>query len=241
MWVSWVSCLSCIAFAADGITPRQLSLADPSRNRAIPVALYSEAAPSKLAIVSHGYGGKNTAYSFIASYLAARGYLVASIQHEIPGDEPLPTTGRPYEVRMPSWKRGVENILFVIGEVSKQHPELRQAPVLLVGHSHGGDTSMLLARDRPDLVDTVISLDNRRMPIPRLSKPRILTIRSSDQPPDEGVLPSEDEQKTFGIRVVTLTATKHDEMWDGATESQKAEILRYIGEFTERRPSPLIR
>ena len=135
-------------FAADGITPRQLSLTDTTRHRAIPVAIYSDGTPSKIAIISHGYGGKNTDYSFIASYLATRGYFVASIQHEIPGDEPLPATGRPYDVRMPSWKRGVENIRFVIGEIRKQRPELKQAPVLLVGHSHGGDTSMLLARER---------------------------------------------------------------------------------------------
>ncbi|MBB5621242.1 hypothetical protein HDE69_002295 [Pedobacter cryoconitis] len=46
--------------------------------------------------------------------------------------------------------------------------------------------SMLFATQHPELVDKVISLDNRRMPFPRVSKPRIYSLRSSDQPADEG-------------------------------------------------------
>jgi predicted dienelactone hydrolase len=218
-----------------GVTTETLPLVDKARNRSVPVVIYTDATKQTrgpaLAIISHGYGGKNTDYGFIANYLATHGYYVASIQHEIPGDEPLPKTGNPYGTRKPSWERGVQNILFVMAELKKSRPDLDVEHLLLVGHSHGGDTSMLFAQEHPDLVETVISLDNRRMPFPRLSKPRLFSLRSSDQLPDDGVLPSPQEQAKFGIKVTKLPATIHNDMWDRATEAQKAEMLRYIDEF----------
>jgi predicted dienelactone hydrolase len=218
-----------------GVTTETLSLVDTVRDRSVPVVIYTDATAQtrgpRLAIISHGYGGKNTDYGFIANYLATLGYYVASIQHEIPGDEPLPKTGNPYETRKPSWERGVQNILFVIAELKKRRPDLDVANLLLVGHSHGGDTSMLFAQEHPDLVHTVISLDNRRMPIPRISKPRVFSLRSSDQPADEGVIPSSDEQAKLGIKITKLPATIHNDMSDGATAEQKAEMIRYIDEF----------
>jgi len=218
-----------------GVSIETLSLVDRIRNRQIPVAIYADASHRErhraLAIISHGYGGKNSDYSFIANFLATHGYYVASIQHEIPGDEPLPTTGNPYEMRKPSWERGVQNILFVIGELKQRRPDLDYDHVLLVGHSHGGDTTMLFAQEHPALVRTVISLDNRRMPFPRTKQPQLFSIRSSDQPADEGVIPSPEEQSRLGIQVVKLSATRHDDMWDGGTDDQKAEIVRHIARF----------
>jgi len=213
----------------------QLDLVDRARSRAVPVLTYGDADRArrlvKPAILSHGYGGKHSDYSFIAERLVAQGYFVSSVQHEVPGDEPLPSTGKPYETRMPSWRRGVQNILFVIDELKQRQPQLDFAQLLLVGHSHGADTSMLFAREQPSRVRAVIALDNRRMPIPRLHQPRLFTIRSSDQAADDGVLPSVDEQATFGIRVGRLPATIHNDMWDGGTAAQKAEMLRLIDGF----------
>jgi predicted dienelactone hydrolase len=218
-----------------GVVTETLPLLDDARKRSVPVTIYTDKASQtrgpRLAIISHGYGGKNTDYGFIATYLATHGYYVASIQHEIPGDEPLPKTGNPYETRKPSWERGVQNILFVRAELKKRRPDLDVGNLLLVGHSHGGNTSMLFAKEHPDLVHTVISLDNRRMPFPRTSKPQLFSLRSSDQPADDGVLPSPEEQTKFGIKVIKLPATNHDDMWDGATAAQKAEMIRCIDEF----------
>lgn len=213
-----------------------LALFDQTRQRQIPVAIYTEAsqrphAKLKPAIFSHGYGGKNTDYSFIANYLVTHGYYVASIQQEIAGDAPLPSTGKPYETRKPSWERGVQNILFVLGELKQRRPDLDYSQLLLLGHSHGGDTSMLFAQEHPELVRAVISLDNRRMPFPRTKNPRIFSIRSSDQRADEGVLPTSEEQTKFGMRIVQLPGTIHNDLWDGATPEQKAEILRHLDEF----------
>lgn len=221
-----------------------LKLFDGARGRAVPVVLYAppgavegprqRGSKLKLAVISHGYGGKNTDYSFIASHLVARGYLVASIQHQLPTDEPLPTSGNPYEVRMPNWQRGVGNILFVIREIKTLRPDVDSGSLLLVGHSNGGDTSMLFAREHPRLARAVITLDNRRMPIPRARQPRILSIRSSDQQADAGVLPTTAEQKKFGIAIIKLDNTRHDDMWDGAAEGQKREINEIISNFLDR-------
>lgn len=216
------------------------SWVDQARQRQVPVAIYTPVDRPrdrlKLAIISHGYGSRNTDYGFIARHLAAHGFYVASVQHEVEGDAPLPTTGRPYDVRMPSWQQGVDNVLFVIGQLRKVEPALDFDRLLLVGHSHGGDISMLFAREHPSLVSHVISLDNRRMPLPRADRPRVLTLRSSDQPADDGVLPTSAEQARFGTTIVTLPATIHNDMWDGATGAQKAEMLGHIDRFLSSRP-----
>ena len=60
----------------------------------------------RAAILSHGYGGKSTAYSFIARNLVAHGYFVAGIQHELPTDAPILTVGPPQVVRRPNRERG---------------------------------------------------------------------------------------------------------------------------------------
>jgi predicted esterase len=226
-----------------GVKTETLNLFDKTRHRAVPVVLYSPGGVMnagygkrpklKLAIINHGYGGKNTDYSFIANNLVKHGYFVASIQHQLPSDEPLPTTGNPYEARKPNWERGVRNILFVIRELKVMRPELDFGALLLLGHSNGGDTIMLFAREHPAMVREVISLDNRRMPLPRTGRPRVLSLRSSDQPADAGVLPSPEEQERLGIKIIRLKNTKHDDMWDGATEKQKLEINELINSFLE--------
>src|SRR4051794_1538479 len=83
------------------IRHQTLSLVDRARNRAIAVDLavrwdddMKARAGMKVlpvAIVSHGNTVKNTEYAFIANLLAARGYLVASIQHDLESDAPLVT------------------------------------------------------------------------------------------------------------------------------------------------------
>lgn len=225
------------------IKTESLDLFDKSRNRSVPVALYSPVSESgkpkakklKLAIINHGYGMKNTEYSFIAETLLRHGYSVASIQHELPTDEPMPMTGKPSEVRRPFWERGAANILFVIEELKKLKPELDFKNLLLAGHSNGGDMAMLFAEKYPKSVKKLISLDNRRMRLPRLKSPRILSIRSSDQTADEGVLPTPAEQKKFKIKIVKLDRTIHNDMWDGASREQKLEMSRIISDFLEVR------
>src|SRR3981081_3192104 len=104
---------------------------------------------------------KNTEYSFLANVLAARGYLVASIQQDLPTDPPLMTkVGLPYVGRRAAYERGEANILFVLGQLKKLQPNANYDHLTLVGHSNGGDISMFCAKRHPELVSKVITLDN---------------------------------------------------------------------------------
>lgn len=218
-----------------------LRLLDTVRNRMVPVTLYfavdgATGKPQKVALLNHGYGGKNTEYSFVARTLVAAGYYVASVQHELPTDVPMPTTGNVYDVRKPYWERGVQNMRFVLRELQRRQPALDYTRLLLVGHSNGGDMVMLFAQEYPLEVDKVISLDNRRVALPRARRPPVLSLCSSDQVADAGVLPTLAEQQQWGTKIIHLTATKHDDMWDGATQLQRHEMQQYIAAFLQEPP-----
>ncbi len=105
---------------------KTLELFDDTRNRIIPLAIYGAESKNNLplVIINHGYGAKNTEYSFIATALAERGYFVVSIQHDLKTYQSLPTIGDLFQRRKPLWERGVKNILFVIAELKKTNPEL---------------------------------------------------------------------------------------------------------------------
>ncbi|TVT37651.1 alpha/beta hydrolase [Hymenobacter setariae] len=213
-----------------------LRMVDAVRHRPIPLVTYAPAgmAPTtrlKLALLNHGYGGTNTDYSFVAKNLVAHGYYVVSLQQDLPTDTPMPTMGTPAVVRRPYWERGVQNMLYVLQELKRTQPALNYRQLLLMGHSNGGDMVMLFAQQHPRLVERVITLDNRRMPLPRTRRPRVLSLRSNDQPADVGVLPTPAEQAQFGMTIVPLPATQHNDMWDGATAAQQQEMNALISEF----------
>ena len=118
-------------------------LQDTSRQRAVPVQIDRPAQPRScvpahrcpVAFFSHGYGVPNTAYAFVARALNQLGYVVVSVQHDLPTDPPLASTG------------------------------------------------------------TLITLDNRRVPLPREARLRVLSLRGSDFAADPGVLPSAGESR----------------------------------------------
>ncbi len=85
-----------------------LVLFDTARNRSIPVAYYApdhkpDGAGCNLVIVSHGYNENRPrrclGYAYIGERLAAMGYFVVSIQHELPTDSLIPVAGIPQVVR----------------------------------------------------------------------------------------------------------------------------------------------
>lgn len=220
-----------------------LTLVDSARNRVIPVAFYVPTQPLKrgfeVVIFSHGYGqnrgGDYLAYSYLTENLAKHGYFVASIQHELPTDSLLPTSGIPQVVRRPFWDRGVENILFVINTLRKKKLyHLNFENITLIGHSNGGDMTALFPQKHPNIVQKIITLDHRRMALPRAISPQILTLRSSDQVADEGVLPTEIEQKKYNITIVKLPNTIHNDMDDNANPQQRIEINQHILRFLSK-------
>ncbi len=205
--------------------PEFLGLHDAARNRDVPLLLYRPAnpGPHRLAVLSHGYGGQPEAYSFIARRLAERGWLVAAIDHELPGDPPIPQSGEPRVVRMPNWRIGADSIGLVIRELrARGLADSRGA--LLVGHSNGGDMAMLHAAENPADIAGVVSLDSRRMPFVRDRRVPVLSLRSSDQVADPGVIPDPTEQAALGMTIIPVPVI-HNDMWDAATPAQKSAIL----------------
>ncbi len=215
-------------------------LYDQARQREIPIAIYKPKTEKRLkkqkvVIFSHGYGqnkgGDYLAYSYLTGFLASKGFFVASIQHELPTDSLLPLTGIPQIVRRPFWERGADNILFVIHKLIITNPDLNHNQITLIGHSNGGDMTALFPQKYPDIVHKIITLDNRRMALPRTKKLKIYSLRSSDQPADEGVLPSAEEIKKFGMTILKLPNTIHNDMDDHANERQRKGIQNYVLTF----------
>ena len=218
-----------------------LTLFDESRSRKVPVAFYSSKTDEGLesqevVIFNHGYGQNSPDsylfYSYLTEHLASRGYFVVSIQHELPTDSLIPLEGKPQVVRRPFWERGADNIQYVLNELKNSNPDLNYDHVTLIGHSNGADMVALFPEKYPNMVDKIITLDNRRMALPRTEKrPQIYSLRSSDQPADDGVLPSIEEQKKYGITIIKLPNTIHDKMDDYADTTQRKEINDYIIQF----------
>ena len=217
-----------------------LSLFDKNRNRKIPIAIYQPKdikQANKIPIIfSHGYGENNgsdylEAYTYLTEFLASKGYFVVSIQHELKTDELLAMTGKLQETRRPNWERGSQNILYVLQKIKKDYPQLKYSELTLIGHSNGGDMTVLFAHQYPNLASKIISMDNRRMELPRTSNPKIFTLRSKDYPADENVLPTNEELKKYDI-TVQFTDINHSSMDNDANEIErdylKTKILEYL-------------
>ncbi len=242
-------CLGVVAVAAYltfskwAIRHDTLALYDSARHRDISVDLAvrrdtemkAEAGLAALpvAIVSQGNTVKNTEYSFLANSLAARGYLVASIQHDLPTDTPLVTkAGSLYVGRLPVYERGVANILYTIQELKKIEPNADYEHLTMVGHSNGGDISMFFTQQHPELVKQVVTLDNLRVPFVTSGATKILSFRSKDPmfTADPNVLPDAEVAKRAGIDIVATDA-QHNDMSDRGPDSVKQRIQDTLDSF----------
>ncbi len=219
-----------------------LTFLDQSRNRKVPVAFYYPETDKKILnpqviIFNHGYGlnkgGDYLVYSYLTEKLASKGYFTVSIQHELATDSLLPTEGNLQMARRPFWQNGSDNILFVLNELKKTKPELDYKHLTLIGHSNGGDMAALFGNQHPNLVYKLITMDNRRMFLPRTSVPKIYSLRSNDYPADEGVLPNETEQKKYSI-TIQPTLINHGHMDNKGSDEEKKIIndfvLKYLSE-----------
>jgi hypothetical protein len=226
-----------------GIRHETLNLVDAARQRPVTVDLavrwdYEMKAEDgywklPVAIISNGNTVKNTEYSFLANVFAARGYLVASIQQDIPSDPPLMTKiGQPYVGRLKVYKKGEANILFVIQQLKQSRPNADYGHLTLVGHSNGGDISMYFAKQHPELVSKVITLDNLRVPFVISDKLKILSFRSKDPnfKTDPGVLPTPQEARQDGIDIIKTNA-QHTDMSDRGPDSVKEKIQATLDHF----------
>ncbi|WP_341906602.1 alpha/beta hydrolase [Fluviicola taffensis] len=225
-----------------GIRIEKFQVFDSIRNRLIPYALYSPKMKGdsiRLVIFSHGYGSNYSKnylnYSYLTKRLAEEGFWTLSIQHELEGDSLIPTFGIIQIVRMPFWIRGEANILFVLNHFKESNPNLKIRSIDLIGHSNGGDMSVLTAKDHPELIRKVITLDNLRMPIPNVSKPQFSSLRSTDKMADSTVIPPEEVCLNCGIKIIQLKRTTHNQMNDEGSRKQKKQINNYIQKILEDR------
>ncbi len=186
-----------------------------------------------VAVLNHGNTVKNTEYSFLANIFAARGYLVISPQHDLPTDPPMVTKpGELYVGRLPQILRGVANIHFAVDEMKKVQPNADYDKLTMIGHSMGGDITMYFAKQYPDEIKKVVTLDNLRVPFLTDGKFKILSFRSKDPQfkTDPGVIPDTAECDKAGITVVN-TSFQHNDMRDTGPDQAKTSIQDMLDKF----------
>jgi hypothetical protein len=188
-----------------------------------------------VAILNHGNTVKFTEYSFLANAFAARGYIVISIQHDLPTDPPMVTkVGELYVGRQPQYLRGIANIRFAIEEMKTVQPNADYDHLTMVGHSAGADISMYFAKLHPDQIKKVVTLDNLRVPFVTNGRFRILSFRSKDPvfKTDPGVIPPKEVREKSGIEVIQ-TSFQHNDMRDTGPDEAKASISGMLDKFLE--------
>ncbi len=193
-----------------------------------------------VAILNHGNTVKFTEYSFLTNVFAARGYMVASIQHDLATDAPLVTkVGELYVGRLPQYHRGVANIRFAIDELKKVQPNADYDHLTMIGHSNGGDISMYFAKLYPDQIRKVVTLDNLRVPFMTDGRFKIISFRSKDPvfKADPGVIPSDEICQKAGITVVRTTF-QHNDMRDTGPDEAKTAIQDMLDKMLDN-DSPL--
>ena len=239
------------SFAVAKLTIRhqRLPLFDMARNRSVPVDLYvrrdkemkAEAGMEVLpvAIISHGNTVASREYSFLANVLAARGYLVASVQHDLPTDPPLSMSGYPYVGRLAAYERGQANIDFVIAQLRESEPIADYDHLTMVGHSQGGDISVFYTANHPNTVVKLVTLDNLRVPL-EFVRAKTISFRSLGGAfkPDAGVVPTEADREKEGIKVV-MTGAPHTDLSDRGPSELKDRIATTLSAFLDdEQPAP---
>jgi hypothetical protein len=186
-----------------------------------------------VAILNHGNTVKNTEYSFLANVFAARGYLALSPQHDLPTDPPMVTkVGELYVGRLPQIQRGIANIHFAVSEMKKIQPNADYSRLTMVGHSMGGDITMYFAKQYPEQIKKVVTLDNLRVPFITDGRFKILSFRSKDPvfKTDPGVIPAAEECEKAGITVIN-TGFRHNDMRDTGPDEAKVSIEDMLDKF----------
>jgi len=217
---------------SDALRDRDVSV-EVSVRRDREIQSMAEMIDLPVVILSHGNTVKNTEYSFLTNTFAARGYLVASVQHDLPTDDPMVTkAGEEYAGRRSQYNRGIANILFTIERLKQLYPNADYRHLTLVGHSNGGDISMYFAKLHPELVKKVVTLDNLRVPFVIDSRIKILSFRSRDSQfkPDPGVVPDDETCAKAGIQVVR-TEFQHNDLSDRGSDQIKGFIEGAVHDF----------
>lgn len=240
--VSSVTVLLCaLAPIVTAAEDRQLN--DQSRGRSIPLRIeYPSGAdrcsprdPWPVTVVSAGYLVPHTEYRFLAQTLNKLGYLVVAIGHEVSGDQPLAVRGDLSTSRQENWSRGAATIEVVMNRLQDEMPRYDFSKLVLIGHSNGGDIAAWYANKSVGNVATVITLDHRRVPLPRRAPIQVLSVRAKDFDADPGVLPAIGERNADGICIREIPAARHNDMTDRGPSWLKQAIQQACVVFSVER------
>lgn len=231
--------LALAASADDRVHHESLTLTDASRDRAVPLEIWRPADSRRcnprrrcaVVLLGPGYGLAPTDYAFLAEPLARAGYLVIGVQHVLPADARLPSGGDLIRARLPMWRTGVENLRFVARTLAPQYPAYDWTHRVLIGHSNGGDIAALALEQTPEFATVLITLDNRRYPLPRDRKLKLLSLRGSDFPADPGVLPAVADGAAAGHCIETLAGARHDDMQQAGPAWLTQRIVARVAGF----------
>lgn len=179
----------------------ELNLFDNFRNRSVPTLIYM---PDKfegiLPVVIFGPGYNNIDpvyknYSFLANYFVDKGYGFITIQHDLAEDgdglETIDPKAVQHEAREHLYKRGVENIQFVIKELKAKQLKLNLQKFIIAGHSNGGDIAKYFTGLYSEQISNIILFDARRCRLKTNSFVRMLMFEADDTSTDLGVIPDE--------------------------------------------------
>ncbi|CAH7484740.1 Alpha/beta hydrolase [Vibrio chagasii] len=216
-------------------------IVDSERDRHIPVEIVlpqdSESCTTTeqcdVAFISAGNRVPFTKYSFVGEMLNDRGYMTIYVDHELPSDPPLSKTGDLYETRIENWTRGAKTLNVLQHELASRFPAYDFDKLTLVGHSNGGDISTWLSNENKSYVSQLITLDHKRVTLPKSENIRVLSIRATEYPTKEGVLPTESEQKQYGSCVVEIPDSKHMDLSDYGSNLAKQSTNDIIVGFLD--------
>lgn len=214
---------------------------DAERDRHIPLKVYHPVDGDlctiddkcQVAFVSAGYGMSHLDYQFLVSTLSQQNFLTVAVGHELPGDPPLARKGKYLITRAENWDRGVKTLEFLVRQLSQQYPAFDFSLLTLVGHSNGGDISAWMARSNPEIIRSVVTLDHRRVPLPRSAHISVLSVRATDFPADPDVLFTSAELREFSGCIVEIPDSKHNDMSDYGPELLRMTIQRLLSAFLE--------
>ncbi len=174
-----------------------------------------------------------TDYSYLAIELASHGFFVIAIENQLKDDPKLIIKKTLEETRMPAWQRGVDNNLAVIKELQTKafSTKLDFNNITLIGHSLGGDMVMLFARQYPNLVKNIISLDNLRIDFPDQEKPKMLILRSQKRQEEQNAKVDINRTIKFGHQLIFIQGATHRMFSDEGNNQVKDQINKAVVNF----------
>ena len=216
-------------------------IVDSERDRSIPIEVVlpqdsdscTTTEQCDVAFMSAGNRVPFTKYSFVGEMLNDRDYMTIYVDHELPSDPPLSKTGDLYKTRIENWRRGAQTLNILQHELASRFPTYDFDKLILVGHSNGEDISTWLSNENKGYISQLITLDHKRVTLPKNEKVRVLSIRATEYPTKEDVLPTELEQKQYGSCVVELPDSKHMDLSDYGSNLAKQSMNDIIVGFLD--------